>query len=311
MPKDFFLTGRWEDVDRARRLIPLSRYHVLGEESGEADPDNPYHHFHLFVQMKENWTPSQVLARVGVGINVQPRKGTVQQARAYVIKQGNFEEEGEAKEYVAGQGGRTDLAKFVEDAKVCTEHEMWNMHPSSMTRYPRAQEKVQALFGPVRDKVTEMQWIFGPPGCGKTLYVEQRYPDLYKKDKSQWWTGYTGQEVVLIDELNANRISYDLLLELGNGGPLRVQTKGGYVQFLARLVVIVSNVLPSVVYQEDLAMNDALLRRVRFAKASSAGPHRLQLMPQAYDPLHGWQDKPPAVEREVAYPDDAQYEYDF
>lgn len=310
MPKDFFITGRWEDVDRARRLIPLSRYSLLGEETGESDPDNPYHHFHLFVQMKENWTLRKVLERVGVGINVQPRRGTVEEAQLYAMKDGNFQQTGNVVDYVAGQGGRTDLAAFVDDAKTASDPELWTNHTSAMVRYHRAAEKVREAFAPARIKTTEMMWIFGKSGCGKTLYVTQKWPELFTKDKTQWWNGYFGHKVVMIDELNSPVIPYDTLLEYGNKTPLRVQVKGGYVQFVAELVVIISNVPPQVVYAEDLAKNDALLRRVRFYEAESAGPHKLRLQEVKWpENASAWQPQGLSFERHVEYEDEPMYQY--
>ncbi|RIB02224.1 hypothetical protein C2G38_2228410 [Gigaspora rosea] len=49
-------------------------------------------------------------------------------------------------------------------------------------------------------------YLFGPGGSGKTELVQKLFSDeLYNKPKKQqsgsnWWNGYKGQEIVLIDE---------------------------------------------------------------------------------------------------------------
>lgn len=44
-------------------------------------------------------------------------------------------------------------------------------------------------------------WICGSAGTYKTSYVQKKYPDFFEKDKSKYWNGYTGQETVLIDDI--------------------------------------------------------------------------------------------------------------
>lgn len=48
-------------------------------------------------------------------------------------------------------------------------------------------------------------WLWGPSGTGKTRYVCDTYPNYYEKDKSKYWNGYKGQDVVLIDELETDQ----------------------------------------------------------------------------------------------------------
>lgn len=300
---DFILTAPIRDQLRVERLKKYASYFLLSRETGVNDPENPYEHIHAFVQLRRSQTVSWVLERVGVGINVQPRRGTCEQAMEYVMKDGDFYQEGQVVEREAGQGARTDLIKFVEDCKTESDASLWSLHPNTMVRYNRVPDKVREAFSQHRTKVTKMTWIFGPSGCGKTLYVQQKWPALYIKDKTQWWNGYTGQEVVLVDELNQNLIHYDQLLELGNKTPLRVQVKGGYVNFVAELVVLISNIPPQVVYQTELQNNDALLRRVKFYQASRAGPHKLLLQLVTWNG-DSWEPVGESFERHVDYDDE-------
>ena len=68
-----------------------------------------------------------------------------------------------------------------------------------------------------------------------------------------------GHEVVIIDEFYG-WLPFDLLLRVCDRYPLLVETKGGQTQFVAKVIVITSNSLPSNWYKS--AYFPSLVRRV-------------------------------------------------
>lgn len=53
-----------------------------------------------------------------------------------------------------------------------------------------------------RDRVRGV-WIVGEPGLGKSHYARSRYgDDIYLKAFNKWWDGYSGQSVVILDDLD-------------------------------------------------------------------------------------------------------------
>lgn len=90
---------------------------------------------------------------------------------------------------------------------------------------------------------------------------ETLYAWVNCKSGSEWFDGYTGQNIVLFDDFDSGQCSYRLLLKLLDRYPLSVQVKGGCVNWRPRIVYITSNRDPSMWYTEEPNI-DALLRRI-------------------------------------------------
>lgn len=308
MPTDVTGACPYDQGPLLSKIKPYCDYFLAGEEHGEPTDDKPdgYHHWQFFFQLRKDQTWGWLHKRLP-GIHLEPRRGTVEQCMEYCMKDGNFTQMGQVLDR-PGQGRRTDIVLFVEDCKTQSDKDLWTHHPDCMARYTRVPQAVRNAFVEPRSWVTQLNWIFGEPGCGKTLYVQQKYPDLYSQDRSMWWDGYSGQETVLIDELNAPDFRFDTLLKIGNKGQYKVQVKGGYVEFVAKRLFIVSNIEPQQVYHKDWPVNAAaLLRRTTFYRARKGAAHELLLQRVEY--LHGnWAPVGDEVSRHVDYPDAIQIE---
>lgn len=119
-------------------------------------------------------------------------------------------------------------------------------HPESYIRYYRGIEK---LFGYLsqrtkRDWKTETLVYYGEPGTGKSRTAKEiadaRGGGVYYKTRGDWWDGYQGEESVIIDDFYG-WLKYDEILRLTDRYPLQVPIKGGFTEFLAKLIIITSN----------------------------------------------------------------------
>jgi len=90
----------------------------------------------------------------------------------------------------------------------------------------------------------------GPTGTGKSRWVKETFPNAYWKQRSQWWCGYEGQDVIVLDEFYG-WLQYDLLLRLCDRYPLFLETKGGQVNCLANTIVITTNATPESWYKTE------------------------------------------------------------
>jgi len=102
---------------------------------------------------------------------------------------------------------------------------------------------------PKRDWKTDIFWISGPSGVGKTQLAfelaKQHGGDLWiAKRNLDWFDGYQGQEIVIIDEFRGSQCSYEWMLRLTDGYPMSVAVKGGFTDWTPRIIIITSISLP-------------------------------------------------------------------
>lgn len=201
------------------------------------------------------------------------RRGTREQARDYCSKEesrlegpflyGVFEE--------GGQGARNDLraqAQIIKDIQrespKTALQVIADRHPEFILKYARGVTTLlQALPQTKRTQETKCLLIVGPPGTGKSTWVRNNYPDAFWKQAGthQWWDGYQGEETVVLDEFKGWIPATTFTQIVGNANECRVEIKGGTTQFVASLVICISNFSPREWWDEGKVIFRAVERR--------------------------------------------------
>ena len=144
-----------------------------------------------------------------------------------------------------GQGSRNDISRAVDLIK---NNNNWktiiNECPREYVKYHSGLEKVKQYVGQKRDWKTEVILIVGPSGSGKSRYARETYPTAYWKPVGKWWNGYDGEEDVVFDEFDWQVWERTYLLNLFDRYPMLVETKGGYVQLIAKRIIITCKIKP-------------------------------------------------------------------
>jgi hypothetical protein len=107
-----------------------------------------------------------------------------------------------------------------------------------------------------------VEYLLGAPGIGKSQAALRENPGAYWKNKSAWWDGYQGHEVVILDEFDSTWFPWATLLKLLDSTPLNIEVKGGTVPFVAKKIVITTNRNPWDLYNRWKFPVEALFRRI-------------------------------------------------
>lgn len=154
-------------------------------------------------------------------------------------------------EPVAEQGKRNDLLSLKRRLdEGATERDIATSNDSFpvWAKYGQVVQRYKRLTMPQRDWLTEVTVYWGEPGIGKTSRARHEAgPDAFWLSKpggqTTWWDDYDGQECVVIDEFYG-WIARDLMCRICDRYPLNVETKGGSTRFLAKRIIITSNLHP-------------------------------------------------------------------
>lgn len=196
--------------------------------------------------------------------NVEPMRGSFAQNESYCSKEGSYTKLGQEPR----QGLRGDIIE-TKDLIVnnqITVDEIALEDPEFYHKYGRTLREVEviALRKRFRTWMTTGEWIYGPTGVGKSHRVFKDYsPDTHyvKNLDDQWWDGYVGQEIVIINEFRG-QITFSELLDLLDKWPKTVKQRcRAPVPFLAKKVYITSSKHPDEIYSNCCDRMDQLYRR--------------------------------------------------
>lgn len=254
-------------------------YACMSDEVGEEGTP----HTHIYLQCKSAVMFSTVKKRFDGG-HFEMAKGTAQENRDYVAKdgkwkkdkkhetciEGTFEEVGECPVERPGlKNDLVDLYAMIQDGM--SDSDILAMNPDYMVRLSTIAQ-VRSLLN--KDKYADVfrdlhvTYIYGATGLGKTRYVMDKYG--YSKvfrvtDYLHPFDTYDGQDVVLFDEFRSSLRLTDMLKYL-DGYPLELPCRYANKWAAYTQVYIVSNISLSQQYQ-DVQRNEnvsflAFLRRV-------------------------------------------------
>lgn len=172
----------------------------------------------------------------------------------------------------AGQGKRNDIIALrdaVKSGRTFVQLVDDDSIAPSVAANMRFTERCMVEYNqpPAREDV-HVRLCYGPAGMGKThcatLVPKDLTPDdIYMKDGGEFWEGYTGQPILVLDEMNGSTMPPLLFQRVCDKFPCRVNKKGGSHPLLAKDIRITSNYLPSQWWKEGTKYNqEAIYRRI-------------------------------------------------
>ncbi len=217
----------------------------------EGDAGTPHLQGYLVLKAPQRLS---YMKKLNPGVHWEPRRGTHAEAKDYCTKEDTrIDGPWFCGVEPSGQGKRNDLLALkeaVDDGKTELEiaedndtFPVWAKYYRAVERYRRLKRAYQRSW-PTQTKV-----YWGAPGLGKSRRALYESQDAYwlAKPNGQggrvFFDGYDGQETVVIDEFYG-WIPRDMMCRLCDRYPYLVETKGGSVPFMARTIIITSNVHP-------------------------------------------------------------------
>lgn len=239
------------------------RYLVFQIERGDQGTE----HIQGYVEFSRKCRLRFAKQHIHNNAHLERRRGTREQARDYCKKEetrlrGPFE----YGEWIL-DGQRTDLSQLLDGVREGkTDLALFEDQPEGFARHYRAIRNVRSLLLSQQAKMWRTVTVtifYGHTGTGKTrsVFDEHGYDNVFVKDQSMgdWWDGYHGQDILLIDDFYG-WIKYGTLLRILDGHPLHLNVKHSDSWALWTKVYITSNHHPSRWYQQGLS--PALIRRI-------------------------------------------------
>jgi len=222
-----------------------AKYLVFQLESGEREGTR---HVQGYIYFESDKSFNQVKVQLGNRSHIEKAKGNPAQNRDYCTKEGTRLQGPWEFGECPMKGKRSDLEglkKDLDDGQ--SLRQVSQNHFSNFLRYRTNIQQYQLLNKPKRNWPMEVLVLWGPTGTGKSRFCQDTYPDAYWKSKNsgtqQFWDGYLGEDVIIVDEFYG-WLSWDYLLRLTDRYPFSLDTKHGTVQCSARTIVFTSNKHP-------------------------------------------------------------------
>lgn len=221
-------------------------------------------HWQGYIEFKNGVRMNSVKVLFGAKAHCEIAKGTRSKCIVYCTKDDTHvdgpwyfpDEETVRSMMVIKAGTRSDIVGLRDAVREgMSEYDCWSEYPIVMAKYSRLYGRVKGLRRP-HAVPREVYILFGEPGTGKTRFVEDEFggtDDLWVVPigGQQWYDGYDGHKVVLIDDFNgaSSKRRLDDLLRLLDRYVSRVPVKGGYRWFNPRRIYITTNFHPYMWYK--------------------------------------------------------------
>jgi len=252
-----FTINNYSEEDQEKLYSVECRYMILGFEFGA----NGTPHIQGYVEFNKVHRLGAISSMIP-SAHIEQRRGTLEQARDYCKKEGEFEELGDWA--AGGQGARNDIRALMtmvredrptlEVMEAAPELVARNLH--FMDRYKAEVEKETTR----EFRQVDVQVYVGDAGCGKTRKAMEENPGIFTVNCSDTFPfdGYDGEKTILLDDFYGG-LKYNEILRILDGHQLRVNVKGGRRYAKWTKVVITSNKRPESWY--SMGLTPALARR--------------------------------------------------
>lgn len=241
----------------------LYRYICWGFETA---PSTGTPHLQGYVVFKNLVRMQTVKTALGAPrIHVQPMRGTLEQNRDYCNKGGEFEEHGQ-RPMSQQEKGNAQKRRYEDAWEAALTGNMDAIDADIRIRHYNTLKRIHADSALAKDVTrlphdTVNYWFHGTSGTGKSRAARDRWPDAYLKMCNKWWDGYSGQDVVLIEDFDVKHAVLVHHLKIwADIYPFLMEVKGGASKIRPKMIVVTSNYFPGTIWTENSDLGPILRR---------------------------------------------------
>lgn len=249
-----FTINNYTDADLQYLTDAYFKYVIYGKEVGKKK-NTP--HIQGYGELRKQMTLKE-LKKILPRAYIAARRGSQEQAISYCKKELDYTEIGQKCE----QGKRNDLIRLYNSVIEGKSYRDILLEESPNAQELRVIDKAFTYLEKPRNFKTEVLWITGKTGSGKSRYALENYPGSYVKDDTKWWDGYDRHETVIWDDFRGSNIKFSTFLRLLDRYEFRGEVKGGYRQITPKTIVITSIYRPEDCYRKEPEDMNQLLRRI-------------------------------------------------
>lgn len=206
----------------------------------------PHHqvYLHMFNKKATGKRSLNVIGQLFGGAYVAPMRGSFAQNEAYCGKENTLIKLGEEPE----QGKRGDLKETIRAIINLEMHmdDLLEEDPHFLHLYERTLKRAQTKADKKIKRNFKCQglWIWGKTGVGKTYKVYNEIigdKDYYDKClRDEWWDGYEGEEIIVLNEFRGE-LPFSDLLKLCDEFPMKLKRRNESPRpCMAKQVIITS-----------------------------------------------------------------------
>lgn len=167
----------------------------------------------------------------------------------YCKKDGDFVERGDCPMTNADKGSM-EKDRWANAFEAAEDGRFEDIPAEIRFKYDKNIERIKGRADRKRklpDTEAQMLWYYGDSGTGKSRKAREDNPGCYLKTCNKWWDGYSGQDVVLIEDLGKNHDKIvDNLKRWADRYDFPAETKGGFLgDIRPRLIIVTSNYHPT------------------------------------------------------------------
>jgi len=233
------------------------RYCIYGLETC---PDTSREHHQGYVYFDKPLPFSTVKSLLGSS-HIEKAKGTIEDNVNYCSKGGKVTKFGKRPR----QGDRTDLAELldrVREQPTMTTKDIANIEPATWARNWRAIEQYQSLYEPTRNWKTEVIYIYGDAGTGKSSTCQKAGAAPLQYD-GKFIGGYGGEDIVAFEDVDRTKFtpgSRSFILQLLDRYKMHIPVKGGWRNWKPKTIYFTSNFPPEETFGD--IWDEAIARRI-------------------------------------------------